>query len=274
MIAKKKSKTSGSDQGLMVLGVSLMGLVVVIFGTLFFLLFNSDAEVLDEVTLCPLSGARSTTVVLLDRTDAFGAITRADIQSQIEQRISETEAGGEVILFGVNEVVDHTLEPIIRVCNPGSPQTADPLYSSFEIMKRNWDERFETPLKNELQFLMTVSSAETSPIMESAQSVSITHLHPFPGMRHRTKLIIVSDFLQNSSFVSFYGSSVDYAEFSSGQSALGLNPDLAGVEVELWLIQRASSIQGDGSAQLNFFASWISEHGGQLTRVLRLSGFN
>ena len=56
--------------------------------------------------------------------------------------------------------------------------------------------------------------------------------------------------------------------------ARGLNPDLRGVEIELWLIQRKQRQQGDGEAVLQFFRSWLAEHGGQVRASVRTSGIN
>ena len=110
--------------------------------------------------------------------------------------------------------------------------------------------------------------------MESVQSVAIKHFQSTQRRDVPRRLIVVSDLLQNSDAISFYKNEPDFQRFRGSPQARGLNPDLRGVEIELWLIQRKQRQQGDGAAVLQFFHSWLAEHGGQVRESVRTSGIN
>ncbi len=253
-------------------GGTMMALVLVAIVAL--VLLKPDPIVRDPETLCRTEGPYSITALLLDRTDSFGAQTKNDLKVQIQNLLDTAKENHEISLFAVESTQERGLDPIIKVCNPGDPENVDPLVQSQAIVRRNWQKKFRQPLEEELQTLLAEKEAPSSPIMESVQSISLTH---FQDTKRRTvprRLIIISDLLQNSAACSFYREPPDFDRFQHTHESRGLNPDLRGVDIELWLIQRRQRQQGDGGPPLKFFQSWLSQHGGQVVRVLRTSGMN
>ena len=229
----------------------------------------------DPETLCRSEdGPSSITAILLDRTDSFSAITKSDLEVQIWNRLNEIEENHEISLFSVEPTQEKSLDPIIQVCNPGDPENVNHLTQSEAIIRRNWQQKFRQPLEEVLRSLLDEKEAPSSPIMESIQSVSITHFQDTKRRSVPRRLIIISDLLQNSDAISFYRDQPDFNRFKKTPESRGLNPDLRGVDVEMWLIQRRQPQQGDGRTLLKFFQSWLSEHGGSVVRVLRTSGIN
>lgn len=263
---KEKDRLRYAVSSVIILGV--LAIFVAIF------LLKPEPIMRDPDTLCRSDeGPSSITAILLDRTDSFSAITKSDLEAQIWDRLNKIEENHEVSLFVVEPTQDKTLNPIIQVCNPGDPDNVDYFTQSEAIVRRNWQQKFRQPLEEELKSLLNEKEAPLSPIMESIQSVSITH---FQNERRSVprRLIIISDFLQNSDVISFYTNQPNFNLFKKTSEHRGLNPDLRGVEIEMWLIQRNQPQQGDGGKLLKFFQSWFSEHGGQVVRVLRTSGMN
>lgn len=237
-------------------------------------LLRPEPIIRDPETLCRAEGPYSITALLLDRTDSFGAQTKDDLKIQIQNLLDTVKENHEISLFTVESTQDKGLEPIIKVCNPGDPKDVDPLVQSQAIVRRKWQHKFRQPLDEVLQTLLAEKEAPSSPIMESVQSVSLTHFQATERRSIPRRLIIISDLLQNSDACSFYRESPNFSRFQRTHEALGLNPDLRGVEIELWLIQRRHWQQGDGGPLLKFFQSWLAQHGGRVVRVLRTSGMN
>lgn len=249
-------------------------IVVVLTIVVVFMWLKPEPVKIDSETLCRSEGPSSITAVLLDQTDSFGSITKSDLEVQIRDLFGTIQENHEISIFTVDSTQEKVLDPIIQVCNPGDPDKADPLIRSKEIIRRRLREKFWQPLEEALSNLLNKKEAPSSPIMESVQSVSITHFQSIKRRSIPRRLIIISDFLQNSAAVSFYRDNPNYEHFKKTPEFRGLNPDLRGVDIEMWLIQRKQPQQGDGGSLLKFFSSWLSEHGGRVVRVLRTSGIN
>ena len=264
---KKRQDTLSLIVGGLMIAVVLTIVVVLMW-------LKPEAVKIDSETLCRSEGPSSITAVLIDQTDSFGPITKSDLEVQIRDLFGTIKENHEVSIFTVESTLEKVLDPIIQVCNPGDPDKADPLIRSKEIIRRKLQEKFWQPLEEVLRNLLEKKEAPLSPIMESVQSVSITHFQSTKRRSVPRRLIIISDLLQNSDAVSFYRDNPDYERFKKTLEFRGLNPDLRDVDVEIWLIQRKQPQQGDGGALLKFFRSWLSEHGGHVVRVLRTSGIN
>ncbi len=249
-------------------------IALVLGGVVALVLLKPEPIVRDPATLCRSEGPYSITALLLDRTDSFSTQTKDDLKVQIKNLLDTVKENHEISLFTVESTHEKSLEPIIKVCNPGDPEDVDPLIQSQAIVSRNWQRKFRQPMEEVLQSLLDEKEAPSSPIMESIQSVSLTHFQDTERRSVPRRLIVISDLMQNSDVCSFYRGSPDFSRFRQTHESRGLNPDLRGVDIELWLIQRRQRQQGDGGPLLKFFQSWFSQHGGQVVRVLRTSGMN
>lgn len=265
-MSKSKLSKKKIVGGSMIAGVIVILLVVV--------WLKPSAVERDPKTLCRSEGPSAITAILLDRTDSFLPTTKSDLEQRIWNLLDEIEENHEISLFAVDPTHGGSLDPIIEVCSPGDPDNVDHLTQSEAIMRRNWQQKFRTPLEGELKKLLTNKEAKSSPIMESVQSVAIKHFQSTKRRNVPRRLIIVSDLLQNSDAISFYKAQPNFERFRGSPQARGLNPDLRNVEIELWLIQRKQRQQGDGEAVLQFFRSWLAEHGGQVRASVRTSGIN
>jgi len=122
--------------------------------------------------------------------------------------------------------------------------------------------------------MLVENKASVSPIMESILSISVTNLSGKKRSKVKRRLILVSDLLQNSQALSFYGNHLDFERFQKSSSYRGLNPDLREVSFELLYLQRQTKQKIDEGDLLNFWKKWVGSHGGEITRILRVSGMN
>lgn len=229
----------------------------------------------DPLTLCPVeTGPTGYTAVVIDRTDRFGAISKADVEVQLKDIIDSTKENEQISLFAVEPIETAPLQSLIAVCNPGTPTDVDPFTQNKAIVSRNWRTKFTEPLDQLLQRLLVEKEAPISPIMESVQSVSITALGGKRKAQLPRRVILISDLLQNSQAWSLYTNKPDFKAFSASRSTKGLNPDLRGVSVELLYLQRETKHAVDEKALVTFWIQWIEAYGGHVTRVLKVSGMN
>jgi hypothetical protein len=255
------------------LGIILIFVVGGVVITLFVL--KPEKVEIDAKTLCPIKdGPSRFTAIVIDRTDSFGAISKADIEIQLKDIIDETKKGEQISLFAVEPIEKEPLHSLIKVCNPGNPDTVDQWTQNPGIMTRNWKTKFQAPLDELLDSLLAEEKASLSPIMESIQSVSITALSGKQKSLLPRRIILISDLLQNSRAWSLYKQQADIDAFSTSMQTRGLKPDLRGVSIELLILQRNTKHRVDETKLMSFWRSWIKKYGGKTTRILKVSGIN
>ncbi|RCK46094.1 hypothetical protein [Thalassospira profundimaris] len=276
-MARRSRKKRRSSRGQSALGIYLFSgflFALVIFAVAAALYFRPEAIEIDAETLCPKAGPTAITAIVIDRTDSFGVVTKADIETQIGNLFSTLRTGEEISLFTVDETETAVLSPIARICSPQDPDEINPLTGSKPIAERRWIERFIKPLKRVLSEILTEREAKHSPILESLQSISVTHFASNERAGIPRRLILISDLLQNSNAESFYRGEPNFSRFLNSGGARSLNADFRNVDVQIWLVQRSHNAQNTGAEVLEFFGAWFEQNGGSVSRLLRLTGMN
>lgn len=225
--------------------------------------------------MCPEVGPSQVTAILVDTTDGLGPISRADILGRLDDLVSDSRPDEMIIVYEASQSLTNTLEPKIKVCNPGDPDAADPLISSPGLIRRALEERFRAPLTRMFENLMDSDEAAASPIMETIQAISVTVFArgAYEGLPMR--LILISDLLQHSEHLSLYREPLDYDAFGSGIGAEALRTNLRDVVVEILFVSRkAHSRFGSSIKLIRFWERWFDEQGGQIERVSRIDGIN
>src|SRR6266436_5304724 len=106
-------------------------------GAVYLQLRKAHVEI-DKETLCPLTGANETTVVLIDRTDSLNAIQQAAIRLKLEDLKAETPKYGAIEVYSVGEVSDALLRPEVKLCNPGRGADVDPVVGNPRLIEKRW----------------------------------------------------------------------------------------------------------------------------------------
>jgi hypothetical protein len=221
--------------------------------------------------LCPAQPA-SVTAVLVDVTDPMSLPQRQDLRNKLEELKDEIPRYGKIAIFKVDASSDELLSPVLTLCNPGDGSSVTELSGDPTGMQRRWDEAYEKPLDGAFQQLMTASGSETSPILQSIQSVTLTELKD-PTVRARPrKLIVISDLLQNTKGLSFYGRVPTADEVARSAEFATSRTDLHGVEVELWMLQRPDFSSTQPRALADLWNELIGMQGGDVSSVYRVSG--
>ena len=271
--AKRASEWNASKVG----GVALLALAALAVAAM--LLLRPDAVARDEETMCPESGPSRITAILVDTTDRVASVSRADILGRLDDLVENSETDEMIVAYEsqpISEAVGSgPLEALLTVCNPGDPDEASELTRSPALIRRRLEERYRRPLERVFQDLLDRLQAPETPLMENVQAIAVTQFsrNRYDGLSKR--LVLVSDLLQHSDNLSFYGGLPDYASFSRSPGADALRTDLNGVEAEILLIQReVHESLGGARRVIAFWERWMADQGGQITRVRRIAAVN
>jgi len=245
--------------------------ITVILAAGFGYFYVIDTKILtDKTTLCPLSGPHAVTVVVIDRTDTLKVLQKERLRKILQEIKGATSKHELIEVYTVGPIIDELRRPVIAICNPGDPQEVNSLYSNPSQARRKWNEDFSKRLDGIVESLLLPMESETSPIMESIQSISVSSFSD-PNMKTiPRKLIIASDMLQHSPSNSHYSGVPKFSKFKKNPVYARLIGDLNDVNVRLIYIRRSTKNSIQGKNHIIFWERYFSELGANLNQVSAL----
>jgi hypothetical protein len=250
--------------------IAFVALVLVAIVVVYFEVVGSRRQ-LDPQTLCPAS-PDSLTVLLVDVTDPMNLPQRQDFTNELERLRSSIPRYGKLEIFKVDAASDHLLQPVIARCNPGTGQDENEWTGNPAAAAARWQKQFKEPLDQAFSKISAASGADRSPILESVQSIALTELKNEAADGKPRRLIVASDLLQNTDRLSFYGRLPSPEEVLRSDAFQAVRTDLRDIDVELWMLQRVDSKTSQPRALADLWDAMISEMGGRVERVYRVSG--
>ncbi|MBY4598011.1 hypothetical protein K3217_21045 [bacterium BD-1] len=272
----RRSRRSGRRDGLQTAkAVAGIAAVLLALGGLFgayYYAVSSNPE-LDASTMCPVNEQviSSATVLLVDVTDPMNLPQRQDFINQLNGLADQIPRYGKLSVFRVDPVGSQLLQPIIVVCNPGTPADTSEWSGNPKRLGELHRTHFREPLESAFDSLMEASGADRSPILESIQSVNLTELRRTAENASR-RLIVVSDLLQHTESISLYRSIPPAESFISDGTFARTRTDLSGVDVELWMLERADTSKTQPRELALLWDAIIRAQSGNVTRLYRISG--
>lgn len=207
---------------------------------------------LDE-NLCPRDKVpQRTTILVLDTSDPLTTKHRAELKRLVEEMQASGAKGnlhvatGEMLVaYELAENLE-TLQPVLKVCNPGQrPEEwgwQQELTQGKQIALRQW-RRFRDSVETLFHEAEADTSRPRSPLIEMLGVLVPRHA---PSRRAatsdeapRTHLILFSDLLQHSAALSHYGSYPAAAAIRTTNGLRALQTDLTGVDVSLYRLERS-----------------------------------
>lgn len=253
------------------IGIAVLAVAAIVAG----FVLRPESVARDEATLCPKSGPKAVTTIVVDTTDEVEVMSRTDALQTLSEFVSREAAPDELIMaFETAPVSANALQPVAEVCHPGDPDEADPLVANPRLIQKRLQEGFLAPLTASFEALLNIEEAETSPLMESVQSVSTSVLSRSAYEAIPKRLIIVSDLMQNSERVSFYRGRPDYEAFAATRGAEALQTDLRGVDVTIFFLNRRTQQDIESLELVTFWQKWLKDQGAASFRVIRMQGMN
>jgi hypothetical protein len=245
-------------------------LLAVLAGGVWYVQARNDRLSIDG-HLCPPDPA-SYTAVIVDVTDPMTLPQRQDLRNKFEELKNDVPKGGRFAIFKVDATNDQLLTPVFEKCNPGDASDVSELSSDPKGVQKQYDEEYEQPLNEALKSVVLASSSDTSPILQSIQSVTLTELKDPKGKGKSRRLIVVSDLLQNTRGLSVYRRIPRADEVLNSSEFATARTDLRDVDVELWMLQRPDFTETQPRTRPDLWDRLISVQGGNVTSVYRVSG--
>lgn len=245
-------------------------LAIIGAGAWWFVSTKADRASLDE-NLCPPT-PEAHVAVIVDVTDPLTLPQRQDLRNKLEALKASIPMRGRVAFFKVDAAEEELLTPLFEKCNPGTAEDFSELDADLRDMERRYREEFEAPYVATYETIFEASGASRSPIMQSVQSVNLTELDTPTARAGSRRLILISDLLQNSTRLSFYGelpSAEDVLENPDFQSA---RTNLRGTEVELWMLQRPDFSETQPRGLPELWTVLLQEQGAARVDADRISG--
>jgi hypothetical protein len=263
--ASRARRSAGSESGTWWLFALVVCIIFLAVGGFIWLRMSAAARpVLDKQTLCPTSGARSVTVVLLDTSDQWPEITREEVRKRLEK------IAAHVPDYGLLEL--RLLDPGVpggRVtfskCNPGDGSNLDEITGNPEMARKLWLEQFDAPLKVALEQTLAQSETKTSPVLSTAQRIAVER---FDGERPGS-LILISDMIEYTSDYSQYNGDLSYEHYKGTAAYKKQHTDLKGAGVTILYVQR---LRVDSKNHIQFWLDWIADNKGKLDDAVKLQG--
>ncbi|PKA43237.1 hypothetical protein CWR43_14435 [Rhizobium sullae] len=270
-MARRRSRKSESNTGL-IIGTVLFGLAsIAIVGAFVVLQVQANSKpVLDKVTLCPESGPKAITAVLLDVTDPISDVTSLDLRNQFQDIVKSVPEGGLIQVYTLTDS-QGTLGQTFSGCNPGNGDSVDDLTGNKRLAKERWEKGFQRPLDEIANKIDKGTSGKQSPIMAGIQKIN---LNVFGAPQYRDipkELIVASDMVEHTSAFSMYTDGADFQKFQKSAGRDQFRTALNGAPVRILEFQRPG-LKFDSMKLAEFWTAWIVANDGQLERFTRLEG--
>lgn len=221
------------------LGVILIITTVIGFGVIFYFWHSeSKRPGINQITLCPDNGPIGHLAILIDTTDPLSMTQLQAARQKVDKMIHDAPVGSRVSFSTVspNNIVRQS--SFFSICKPPTGDNASILTQNPKMIEEKYEEDFLSPISDTLNSLLTLESADSSPIMEDLQEF-VTQIPDFITTINSKEIVIMSDLIQHSSDFSFYRN-LSWESFNLSGSVNQLSRNLGGVKVTILRIPRDS----------------------------------
>lgn len=147
---------------------------IVVGGLIWLRISVAPTTALDGDTLCPKDGPTAFTVLLIDGTDAFSPIQRADIQRNLEALANHLENGEQLTVFAPTETQEASfLSPVFQKCSPGTDADVSGFTQNPRQIQLRYERGFRDQLERTLRHGLSTTDQASSPIMRMIQAATI-----------------------------------------------------------------------------------------------------
>ncbi|CDZ30979.1 Hypothetical protein NGAL_HAMBI490_58520 [Neorhizobium galegae bv. officinalis] len=229
-----------------------------------------EQEPLDKATLCPLSGPRAITAILLDVTDPIADATATDLRNEFQAIVDQVPTGGLVQVYLLTEK-EGELAVSFSGCNPGSGKDVDEWTNNPRLAQDRWERGFQKPLEELSKRLRDGKAGQQSPIMAGIQKIN---LEAFGLPKYQSlprTLVVASDMVEHTAAFSIYRTGASYPKYEQSGAQAKFRTPLNGINVRVLEFQRPGLRFSDQELG-NFWNSWVSNNSGTLGSFKRLQG--
>ncbi|WP_354209207.1 MULTISPECIES: hypothetical protein [unclassified Bradyrhizobium] len=245
-------------------------------GAFAYFYFSTPAPpTLDAQTLCPVTGPRGITVVLVDTSDDLPETTRREVLVVLEDMIATLPPFYklDIRVLDIAGVRSHSL---FSKCNPGDGAGLSEWTANPQIARMRWVENFRKPAAEAVKTSIGSANANSSPIMAAIQDISIDQFSSAVAQNAKKTLVVISDMIEFTRDYSQYPSAGDlsYLRYKRSPAYLKFRTDLHGATVKIFYVNRQPKGQPiiNGTAHMQFWQEWIVDNKGQFGIAKLLQG--
>ena len=237
--ANRTKRRAGENKTVMALAV--VGILIVvgfIVGLVALGLTNKKPDI-DAVTLCDRNQpVQDVLAMLIDTTERLPLRTAKNAELQLANVISELPANSLISLYTIKSGNEVHIEPAFSMCKPQIGAEVSQFTGNKRYADKLFEERFKGPVKKAVSGLIEGGPSATSPLIESMQSAVIETFMAHDNVG-QDRLVVVSDMIQNTDLLSFYGVRPSYQLHSERNLKRGQGMvKLDGVHVDLLVVPR------------------------------------
>jgi hypothetical protein len=270
MIVSARKRRQGRKR---VAAIIFLAIGISIVGSMIWLRMSATSTKLNADTLCPVDAAiTGFAVLLIDGTDSFSPIQRADIERNLQAFAKGLGVGERLTVFAPTEMKESDfLQPVFEKCNPGTDAEVSELTQNPRQIQLRYERGFRDQLMETLRSGLSTNEKSRSPIMAMIQAAVI---RGFPaGADDRPKrLVIVSDMLENTYDYSQYSETLDFDAVKERPFFAHLSIPLDRTEVEILYVTRIGAEDRQTRRHVLFWEEYFRFLNGELIRVTRVGG--
>ena len=236
---------------------------------------QKNAIEISSENLCPdSSNVPEVAAVLLDVTDKISPAEQVQIRQTIDEIKKSLPRFGHLRLYVLSHDVKFGQQAVVDLCNPGTGKNQSIIYQNPELARKRWKEQFSDVLDEALKAAAVREPSDRSEILEAIRLVAIEFLSDPENKNKKRSLFVVSDFVQHipGGFSQYRREQVPADKFLSSQYARSVAMDLRDVDIELFYISRPQYSLYQTAQHKRFWATVLTEFGGNVTRMKRLFG--
>lgn len=268
----RKRKQASRNKNL--IGLFLILCVVVVFVVLAFFRYQLQQKqvLVDSETLCPIASPSPEYVALVfDKSDAYNPIQQHFLKRFFSEFKKHLLPGTKISVYVIDSQLKEHISADFVVCAPRTGQDANAFYENPKLIRQRWQQQFEQPLDKVINGYMQAGEADSSPIMEALQIVSLSAF-PVGNNSVDKRIILVSDMFQHTPEWSHYRGQMDLSKLQKTNYYQRINTDLQNAEVSILYVRREGMEKLQNKRHALFWADYIESIGGRVTLIEKIDG--
>jgi len=248
--------------------------VVIVFIALGFFRYQLQQKqvLVNPDTLCPVGMPSPKYVaIVFDKSDAYNPIQQHFLKRFFSEFKKNLLAGTQISVYVIDGQLKEQVSADFIVCAPRTGQGANAFYENPKLIRQRWHQQFEQPLDKVINGYMQAGKADSSPIMEALQIVSLSAFPVASGSVDK-QIILVSDMLQHTPEWSHYRGQMDLSKLQKTTYYQRINTDLQNAEVNILYVRREGMEQLQNKRHAFFWADYIESIGGRVTLIEKIDG--
>lgn len=268
--SKRKRANSSNLAALLIFALSF--LIIGGLGYIYITTKNQYDEI-NSKTFCRKDKPTAITAILIDHTDNINPTQKAALEVRLWEVAQSIPKNSMIKVYSVRDTSKKILAPDIELCNPGNGKDSNNITGNTDLANKRYEDKFKKPISEILDRVVSASTSQQSPIMESVQSVAITSFVGEERGVAKKKLILVSDLLEHTEKFSLYNKDIpDFAVYKESSHWRFVKADLKNVDVEIYMLRRDGQDLLQNNKLIGFWTEFFVNQGAHITHTLPIEG--